>query len=158
MGEFDAGRRSMVQRIRNEDLEHADIPIRIFGCVASSLNEYGLGNFGVSGNLLRTGLHTVTFTVPSPAMITWFFPVLVLALADNGFNERVVEVLALTLTHPARHCWWADTWKPILQLQDDLKAEFGEKKFKELWDRGRQLDLFQVAKEIMAEYPEIQAD
>ena len=69
----------------------------------------------------------------------------------------VVEVLALTLTHPARHCWWADIWKPILLLQADLKAEFGDDSYDGWWDRGKSLDLFQVTKEILAELSEEQA-
>lgn len=155
VGEYATGRRTIEQGIKYEDLEQADFPIRMFGCVAAALSEYGLGNVQAAKYFLRIGLHNATYIVPSPAMITWNFPVLVLVLANGGFSERVIEVLALTLTHPARHCWWADTWRPILQLQSDLKAEFGEAAYTVAWARGKSLDLFNVTKEILNDFDEV---
>jgi predicted ATPase/DNA-binding SARP family transcriptional activator len=88
------------------------------------------------------------------AVPTWLLPVAAVILANEGQKERAAELLALSFTHPLSATGWLGRWPLLTALGAELEAELGGESYRAAWERGRALDLEEVAAALLNEPPE----
>jgi serine/threonine protein kinase/tetratricopeptide (TPR) repeat protein len=73
-------------------------------------------------------------------LMIWTLPVAALIAAQEGRDERAVELMALSLHHPTSSKEWLEQWALFNQRQTDLKAKLDDA-YEVVWERGKSLDL-----------------
>ena len=84
--------------------------------------------------------------------ITWCLPAAVMIEIQRGNKEWAVELLSLAFHHPKSATGWLEHWSLIAEIQEDLEAQLDTKTYQSAWQRGKMLDLEQVAKDLLASY------
>jgi hypothetical protein len=80
-----------------------------------------------------------------PAIATWALPIAAALESAAGKAERAVELLALGAVHPRSPQALATTLPLSADLVERLGRSLGDARLSAAWDRGRSLDLAEVA-------------
>ncbi len=118
-----------------------------FGLAASYS---GSGNYTVARHHIRASLEQAV-ALKSPAFGVLCLPLASIMLAHEVEPERAVELLALTLTHPAAAQNWMDKWPLLVRLRQNLHDELGQSDFNAAWERGKALNLEQIFATLLKE-------
>ena len=98
-------------------------------------------------NVLGSGLK-----MKSPALQQISLPIAVIVVAQEDDPKRAVELLGLAYTAPQEVTGWIDHWQLLNEIRANLEANFDVEDYRRIWDRGAQLDLKQVIRDLLQQF------
>ena len=107
---------------------------------ALAIASYGLHQQQEARGALQEALaqaQVLTFSAPP----LWLLPVAALFLADENQDERAVELLALTFTHPLNLDGWTRQWPSLRDLPARLRGDLDAETYQAAWQRGEKSDV-----------------
>lgn len=79
-------------------------------------------------------------------------PIAAIFSVQKGNRIHAVELLALAFTHPVQASGWMEKWPLLTRLRLQLEQALGYEAYMAAWERGRLLDLDDVATELLQEF------
>jgi predicted ATPase/DNA-binding CsgD family transcriptional regulator len=118
-----------------------------------SLAACGLQDYPAARLSLQSAL-SVAIRLKMIYRIIGVLPAAAIIEAHEGDQAHAVGLLGLAFSYPQGLVGWMEKWPLLTRLRADLKADLGEEAYNAAWERGKQLDLETVVKELLEEFAE----
>lgn len=122
----------------------------LFGRDALALALWGLGAYQDAKEQICAALN-LSLRHNAKALVLAHLASMALVLAQEGEDERAIELFALARSHPARLRAWLERLPLYARLRTELEARVPAEIFARAWGKGKELDLEEVVTRVISE-------